>query len=219
VLYTPPEVAKPSPLCHQRDRAQRAIRGSPNALRELAGAGVVPVHPYGSELEHRRCRTEAKGALPPGPTIRWWGHLDSGPLESKLDRNCSEEAIGAAIHRRLTWSSERGTMARDLVSFRWEARGCRLLAWNIRSLARQHHRRCSLIVRAVKRQSGQSRTGERPRCLKPRTVGVPDASRLAVLVSPVVSTLLCHAGLEAARAAVTATPPDLFLTSNASGCA
>jgi hypothetical protein len=56
----PTRVAKSSPLCHQRHRAQRAIWRSPNAHRELARAGVVPVHPDGSELEDRRCRNEAR---------------------------------------------------------------------------------------------------------------------------------------------------------------
>lgn len=58
----PTRVAKSSPVRHQRHRAQRAIRRSPNAHRELARAGVVPVHPYGSELEHRRCRNAARAA-------------------------------------------------------------------------------------------------------------------------------------------------------------
>jgi hypothetical protein len=61
----PTRVAKSSPLRHQRHRAQRAIRRSPNAHRELPRAGVVPVHPCGSEFEHRRCRNEATAGARP----------------------------------------------------------------------------------------------------------------------------------------------------------
>src|SRR5918995_788019 len=50
----PTRVAKSSPLRHQRHRAQRAIRRSPEGHRELARAGVVPVRPCGSELEQAR---------------------------------------------------------------------------------------------------------------------------------------------------------------------
>ena len=76
----PTRVAKSSPLRHQRHRAQRAIRRSPDAHRELACAGVVPVHPYGasssivavamkrqnrrSRSSHRERRCSREGALP-----------------------------------------------------------------------------------------------------------------------------------------------------------
>jgi hypothetical protein len=75
----PTRVAKSSPLRPQRHRAQRAIRRSPNAHRELPRAGVVPVHPYwerarasslsqmrqkqSRRLGERRCRDGRGAAL------------------------------------------------------------------------------------------------------------------------------------------------------------
>lgn len=59
----PTRVANSSPLRHQRHRAPRAIRRSPNAHRQTGTRPRRASTSYGSELEHRRCRTSALARL------------------------------------------------------------------------------------------------------------------------------------------------------------
>ena len=95
----PTRVAKSSPLRHPRHRAQRAIWRSPNAHQERARAGVVPVHPCDSELEHRRCRNEATAGARPR-SVR----------AAELDEREQSASAGLGL-RRLLLSAKAGVEA------------------------------------------------------------------------------------------------------------